>query len=190
MKVILTRGFEKLGNVGNILNVKDGYAKNFLIPKGIAVAATKGNIKQMGIVKKSIMKKEAKNIEQAEQVAERLKDLEIDFKVKTGSEGKLYGSITSKDIADRILNERKVEIDKKKIELDDHLKELGTYDVEIKLYKDVKSKVKVVIESDSKSEEDDKEGGDKSEEDKDSIEGKSKIKNDVENEGKIEDKKG
>jgi len=141
----------------------------------------------MEIVKKSVMKKEAKNIEQAEQIADMIKDLEIDFKVRTGAEGKLYGSITSKDIADKIFSERKVEVDRKKIKLDDHLKELGTYDVEIKLYKDVKSKVKVIIESDSKPEEDSKEDVNKSEENEDSTEKENKAKNNVGDE--IKDKK-
>ncbi len=153
MKIILTKDFENLGSLGDILEVKDGYANNFLIPREIAARATKGNIKQMEIVKKSIMKKEAKNIEEAKQIAERLENLELDFKVKTSSEGKLYGSVTSKDIADRIFKERKVEIDKKKIELEDHLKEIGSYDVIVKLYKDVKSTVKVTVEGDSKPEE-------------------------------------
>jgi len=153
LKIILTKDFENLGSLGDILEVKDGYANNFLIPREIAARATKGNIKQMEIVKKSIMKKEAKNIEEAKQIAERLENLELDFKVKTSSEGKLYGSVTSKDIADRIFKERKVEIDKKKIELEDHLKEIGSYDVIVKLYKDVKSTVKVTVEGDSKPEE-------------------------------------
>lgn len=153
MKIILTKDFENLGSLGDILEVKDGYANNFLIPREIAARATKGNIKQMEIVKKSIMKKEAKNIEEAKQIAERLENLELGFKVKTSSEGKLYGSVTSKDIADRIFKERKVEIDKKKIEIEDHLKEVGSYDVVVRLYKDVKSNVKVTLKGDSKSEE-------------------------------------
>jgi len=159
LKIILTKDFENLGSLGDILEVKDGYANNFLIPREIAVCATKGNIKQMEIVKKSVMKKEAKNVEEAKQIAERLENLELSFKVKTSSEGKLYGSVTSKDIADRIFKERKVEIDKKKIEFEGPLKEVGSYDVVVRLYKDVKSNVKVTLEGDSKS----KEGKEKSE---------------------------
>lgn len=145
MEVILTKDFERLGSVGDIVDVKAGYAKNYLIPNDIAIEATDGNKKQMEIVKKSIVKKEAKNIAEAEKVAENLKDLAITFTVKTSEEGKLYGSITNKDIAEKIYGERKVEIDKKKIELEDHIKELGEFDVVIRLYKEVKSIVKVEV---------------------------------------------
>lgn len=145
MKVILTKDYEKLGQAGEIINVKDGFAKNFLIPNNVALPATKGNINQMELVKKSLIKKEAKNIDEAKQVVERIGDLTITFTVNASPEGKLYGSITNKDIADKIFAEKKVEIDKKKIELEEHIKEVGDYDVEIKLYKDVKTIVKVIV---------------------------------------------
>ncbi|MGM0367282.1 MAG: 50S ribosomal protein L9 [Actinomycetota bacterium] len=152
MKVILKQSYENLGNVGEIVEVKDGYAKNYLIPNDIAVVATKGNIKQMELVKKSLLKIEAKNVEEAEKVVEALKDLKLVFKVKTSEEGKLYGSITNKDIAERIARERNVEIDRKKIELGEHIKELGEYDIEIQLYKDIKSNVKIILESENQEE--------------------------------------
>ncbi len=148
MKVILTKDYEKLGNVGDIVNVKDGFAKNFLIPNNIAVLATPGNIKQMEIVKKSVIKKEAKSIEEAKKIAEIIDGLELRIKVSSSLEGKLYGSITNKDIAEKILDEKKVEIDKKKIELEDHIKEVGVYEVPIKLFKDVKAIIKLIVESD------------------------------------------
>ena len=147
MKIILTRDYEKLGNAGDIVNVKDGFAKNFLIPNNIALFATRGNINQMEIVKKSLVKKEVKNIEDAKQVADLLKDLKLTFTVNSSPEGKLYGSITNKDIAEKILEERKVEVDRKKIELTEHIKEVGEYNVEIKLYKDVKADIKIVVVS-------------------------------------------
>ena len=147
MKIILTRDYEKLGNAGDIVNVKDGFAKNFLIPNNIALFATRGNINQMEIVKKSLIKKEVKNIEDAKQVATLLTDLKLTFTVNSSPEGKLYGSITNKDIAEKILEERKVDIDKKKIELAEHIKEVGEYDVEVKLYKDVKAEIKIVVVS-------------------------------------------
>ncbi len=143
MKVILKKYQENLGDVGDVVKVKDGYAKNFLIPNEIAVEATKGNVKQVELLKKSLQKIEAKNVEEANKVAQQLKDLEISFTVKTSDEGKLYGSITNKDIAEKIAAERNVEVDKKKIDLEEHLKEVGTYHIEIKLYKDVKTIAKV-----------------------------------------------
>ncbi len=149
MKVILTKDYEKLGNAGDIVSVKDGFAKNFLIPNGIALVATKGNINQMELVKKSLIKKEAKNIEEATQLAERLADLTITFTVNSSPEGKLYGSITNKDIADKIFDERKVEIDKKKIDIEEHIKEVGEYDIDIKLYKDIKSTIKIIAVGDN-----------------------------------------
>lgn len=152
MKVILTKDFEKLGSLGDIVKVKDGYAKNFLIPNKIAVLASESNVKQVELVKKSLVKKDAKNIKEAKQVAEQLKELEIVFKVKASPDGKLYGSITSRDIADEIFRQRKVEIDKKKIELESHLKDLGEYEIEIKLYKDIKSKIRVILESEGELE--------------------------------------
>lgn len=147
MKVILTREYEKLGSAGDILNVKDGFAKNYLIPNSIAQVATKGNIKQMELVKKSLVKKEAKNIEEASKIVEIIDGMEMTFKVNASPEGKLYGSITSKDVAKRIFEDRKVEIDKKKIDLEEHIKEVGMYDVVVKLYKDVKAIIKVEVAS-------------------------------------------
>lgn len=147
MKIILARDYEKLGNAGDIVSVKDGFATNFLIPNNIALSATRGNINQMEIVKKSLVKKEVKNIDDAKQVAALLTDLKLTFTVNSSPEGKLYGSITNKDIAEKILEERKVEVDKKKIELAEHIKEVGEYDVEVRLYKDVKAEIKIVVVS-------------------------------------------
>jgi large subunit ribosomal protein L9 len=148
LKVILTRDYEKLGNTGDIVNVKDGFAKNFLIPNNIAVIATGGNINQMEIVKKSLTKKEAKNIEEAQKVAEVIDGIELRFMVNSSPDGKLYGSITNKDIADMILEDKKIEIDRKKIELEEHIKEVGNYEIEVRLYKEVKAVIKVEVASD------------------------------------------
>ncbi len=149
MKVILTRDHDKLGNTGDIISVKDGFAKNFLIPNNVALLATAGNIKQMELVKKSIVKKEAKSIEEAEKLAKLIDGIEINFKVNSSPDGKLYGSITNKDIAERILEDKKIEVDRKKIDLEDHLKEVGSYDIIVKLYKEVKATIKVEIVSEN-----------------------------------------
>ncbi|MDD5622267.1 MAG: 50S ribosomal protein L9 [Actinomycetota bacterium] len=153
MKVILAKYYEKLGEVGDIVEVKSGYANNYLIPNGIALPATRGNINQMELVKKAAIKVEARNIKEAEELAAKLGELEITFIVKTGEEGKLYGSITNKDIAEKILEDRKIEIDRKKVDMQEHIKELGEYDIELKLYKEVKSYVKVKVEPDEESKE-------------------------------------
>ena len=151
MKVILKQYQEKLGDIGDIVEVKAGYANNYLIPQEIAVIATKGNINQMELVKKAAIKVESKNIEEASKTAEGLGDIILNFIVKTGEEGKLYGSITNKDLAAKIMEDKKIEIDRKKIDLPEHIKELGEYDVDIKLYKEVKATIKVIVEPDEES---------------------------------------
>jgi len=153
LKVILTNYHEKLGDVGDTVEVKSGYANNYLIPNGLAVPATKGNINQMQLVKQAAVKLEARNIKEAEELAKKLEGLQVTFIVKTGEEGKLYGSITNKDIAEKISEERKIEIDRKKIDMQEHIKEIGEYEIELKLYKEVKSSVKVIVEPDEESKE-------------------------------------
>ena len=150
MKVILTKDVEKIGSFGEIINVKDGYAKNFLIPTGMAILSTPGNLKQMDLIKKSKVKVEAKSIKEASEIAEQLNGLKLIFKVKSSSDGKMYGSITNKDIADKILSFKKIEVDRKKIDLEDTIKELGDYEIDIRLYKDVKCNVIVSVEPDKK----------------------------------------
>jgi len=153
LKVILTKYYEKLGDIGDIVEVKSGYANNYLIPNSVALPATRGNINQMELVKKAAIKVEARNIKEAEELAGKLGKLEVTFIVKTGEEGKLYGSITNKDITEKIFEDRKIEIDRKKVDMQEHIKELGEYDIELKLYKEVKSYVKVKVEPDEESKE-------------------------------------
>jgi large subunit ribosomal protein L9 len=150
LKVILTKDVEKIGSFGEVINVKDGYAKNFLIPTGMAILSTPGNLKQVDLIKKSKVKVEAKSIKEANEIAEQLNGLKLLFKVKSSAEGKMYGSITNKDIADKILSFKKIEVDRKKIELEESIKEIGSYEIEIKLYKDVKCNVIVSVEPDKK----------------------------------------
>lgn len=148
LKVILAKDYEKLGNAGDIINVKDGFAKNYLIPNNIVLLLTKGNINQMEIVKKSLVKKEAGNITEAKKLLELIDNAKITIKVNSSPEGRLFGSITSKDIAEKIFEVKKIELDRKKIELEEHIKEVGTYKVAIKLYKDVKASIQLEIVSD------------------------------------------
>lgn len=153
MKVILTKYHEKLGDIGDEVEVKAGYANNYLIPNDMAIPATSGNRNQMKIVKQAALKVEAKNIKEAEALAKEFEGLQLTFIVKTGEEGKLYGSITNKDIAEKIFKEKKTEIDRKKIDLEEHIKELGEYDIKLKLYKEVKAHIKVNVEPDKESRE-------------------------------------
>jgi large subunit ribosomal protein L9 len=153
LKVVIKKYHEKLGDVGDIVEVKSGYANNYLIPNGIVLPATRGNINQMKIVKQAALKVESRNIAEAEELAKKLGDLQIAFVVKTGKEGKLYGSITNKDIAEKIFEEKNIEIDKKKIEMQEHIKELGEYKTELRLYKEIKSPLKIVVGPDEESKE-------------------------------------
>jgi len=184
LKVILTKYYEKLGDVGDIVEVKSGYANNYLIPNGVVLPATRGNINQMELVKKAAIKVEARNIKEAEDLAGKLGSLEVTFIVKTGEEGKLYGSITNKDIADKIFEDRKIEIDRKKVDMQEHIKELGEYDIELKLYKEVKSSVKVKVEPDEES----KELIEAHKAEKEKAEGQAEEEKQVEVEGKEKEK--
>jgi len=148
LKVILAKDYEKLGNAGDIINVKDGFAKNYLIPNNIVLLLTKGNLNQMEIVKKSLIKKDAGNVAEAKKLLELIDKAIITIKVNSSPEGRLFGSITNKDIAEKILEVKKIEIDRKKIELEEHIKEVGTYNVTVKLYKDVKAVIQLEIVSD------------------------------------------
>jgi len=148
LKVILTRDYEKLGNAGDVINVKDGFAKNFLIPNNIALVATQGNLNQMEIVKKSLIKKEAKSIGEAKNIASIIDGMTITLKVNSSPEGRLFGSITTKDLAEKILELKKVELDKKKIDLEEHIKEVGSYEVIVHLYKEIKAAIKLEVTSD------------------------------------------
>ena len=148
MKVILAKDYEKLGNAGDIINVKDGFAKNYLIPNNIVLLLNKGNLNQMEIVKKSLIKKDAGNIAEAKKLLVLIDKAVITIKVNSSPEGRLFGSITNKDVAEKILEVKKIELDRKKIELEEHIKEVGTYNVTVKLYKDVKAVIQLEIVSD------------------------------------------
>ncbi len=144
MKVILRKNFEQLGRVGDIVEVKDGYARNFLLPRQIAYIATKGNIRALEEEKKQIEKAEAKLLESAKKTAEELANVSITIPVKVGEEDKIFGSVTSQMIADA-LKEKNYDIDKRKIEISEPIKALGIYDVKIKLHPEVTATVKTWI---------------------------------------------
>jgi large subunit ribosomal protein L9 len=188
LKVILAKDYEKLGNAGDIINVKDGFAKNYLIPNDIVLLLTKGNLNQMEIVKKSLIKKEAGNIAEAKKLLELIDKAIITIKVNSSPEGRLFGSITNKDIAEKILEIKKIEIDRKKIELEEHIKEVGTYNVTVKLYKDVKAEIQLEIISDDVVEPQEKAEEESDEKAKEKNIAKAKEKNTVIAEEKAEEK--
>jgi len=144
MKVILRQDVDELGMEGTIVNVKEGYARNYLIPKGFALIADNANIKLIEMQKKKIEANRLKVKEDAEKVARELESIVITISQKVGEENKLYGSVTSMDIADEI-EKKGISIDRKKIVLDKPIKSLGEFDVKVKLHSQVVGTVKVAI---------------------------------------------
>lgn len=144
MKVILRKNFEQLGKVGDIVTVKDGYARNYLIPRQIAYQATKGNIRALEEEKKQILKKEAKELEAAQALAAELEKVSVTIPVKVGEEDKIFGTVTSQMIADA-LKEKGYDLDKRKIEITEPIKSLGIYSVSIKLHPNVTATVKTWV---------------------------------------------
>lgn len=145
MKVILLKDVKSLGKKDEIVNVSDGYARNYLLPKNFAVEATSGKLKEINEQKKANESKKAKELEEAKELAKRISKIEVIVKTKAGSSGKLFGSITNKDISDMIKSQHKVEIDKKKIVLNEAIKTLGNHEIEVKVYPEITSKIKVKV---------------------------------------------
>ena len=144
MKVVLRKNYDQLGEVGEIVEVKDGFALNFLIPRGVAFQASEGNIKALEEEKRQMAKKEAKNLESAQALATELEKVSITIPVKVGDEDKIFGSVTTQMIADS-LKEKGHEIDKRKIEIDEPIKALGIYSVNVKLHPKVNAVVKTWV---------------------------------------------
>ncbi len=144
MKVILKDDVEGLGSIGKMVNVSDGYARNYLIPRNLAVPADPRNLKMFEHEKRQIMAKAEKAKRSAEEVAKRLSDIRLEIKSKAGDEGKLFGSITTMDIANAI-SVHGIEIDKRKILIGEPIKRLGTYDVSIRLHPEVNVKLSLDV---------------------------------------------
>ena len=146
MKVILKEDVDNLGDMGNVVEVKNGYGRNYLIPRDLAVEANTKNIKQLEHQKKLLQSKIKKVKQEGETLAEKISAISISIEVKSGEEGKLFGSVTSKDIAEAIA-EQGVEIDKRKINLSEPIKRLGEYEISVKVRQDVLATVKLEVKS-------------------------------------------
>ncbi len=147
MKVILKQDVKGLGKKEQMVEASDGYARNFLFPKGLAVEASATNVNIMKTKKEAESQKKEREIAQAKELAKKIKDITLTLKVKAGDNGKLFGSITSKDVAEAMKTQQKLEIDKKKLVMPDSIKSVGTFEVEVKLYPEISSKFTVKIES-------------------------------------------
>ncbi len=144
MKIILRQDHTKLGKIGDIVDVKDGYARNYLIPRNIGFVATAGNLRALEEEKKQVADRQHKELHHAEKLAGEIEKLSITLKVKVGEDEKLFGSVTSQMIADALL-EKGVTIDKRHIDLPEPIKALGIYTVDAKLHSNVTGKVKVWV---------------------------------------------
>ena len=144
MKVILKEDVNSLGAMGSIVDVANGYGRNYLIPRNLAVEANPKNIKQFEHQKNIILAKASKIRQSAESVAEKLSRMTVSIEAKAGDEDKLFGSVTSKDIA-KLISGQGVEVDKRKIILDESIKRLGIHEITVKLHHDVSAIVKVEV---------------------------------------------
>ena len=147
MKVILKEDVKSLGKKGKVCEVSDGYARNFLIPRGLAVEATQGNVQDLAHKQKQENLRKQKEKEDAEHLKSKIENMEIILKVKVGEKGRLFGSVTNKEIAETLEKVYRVKIDKRKIEVKDIIKNIGDHKVTIKIHPDVIGNLKVKIEA-------------------------------------------
>jgi large subunit ribosomal protein L9 len=146
MKVLLTADLRGTGKRGEVIEVKEGYGRNFLLPRGLALPATGANLKGLDQVVKSILKKKDRDLKVAGEMKTRLEEITLTIKKKVGTEGKLFGSVTPKDVSDAIQQSIGVEIDKKLVRMGDPIKMTGAYTVTIHLEQGVNADVKVEVE--------------------------------------------
>ncbi|MDD7765712.1 MULTISPECIES: 50S ribosomal protein L9 [Anaerococcus] len=145
MKIILTEDVKKIGKKGEVVNVKQGYFRNYILPNNLGVEANKENLAKLDEHLKKLKKEEDENTKAAMENKEKIEKTEVIIKVKAGENGKLFGSITNMDIK-KALDEKNIEVDKKKIDKAD-IDSLGDYEVTIKLYQQVSAKLKVKVEA-------------------------------------------
>lgn len=149
MKVILLKDDKNLGKKGEIVEAKTGYARNFLIPKKVAIEATPENMEEWKKNKAEEERLEKENRAKATEVKKKIEEITLTIKAKAGEGGRLFGAITSADIAKNLKSEYKIEVDKKKIDLAENIKESGMKNIDIKLYPDVVATLKVNIRPES-----------------------------------------
>lgn len=144
MQVILMKEMENLGDVGEVVDVKPGYARNFLVPRGFAIRATKANLARIEEEREHLVAAAEREIEKATALATDIEGQSLNFPVKAGEDGKLFGSVSSSDIADA-LEEKGIEIDRRNVQLAEPIKQLGTYKVPIRLSSEVQPEVTVWV---------------------------------------------
>ena len=146
MKVILLQDVKSLGKKGDTVNVNDGYARNYIIPKKLGVEATGANVNDLKLQKANQAKVEKEQLEEAKALGEKIESLMITIPIKVGEGGRAFGAVTGKEIAKALSDQHQIEVDKKKIVLPDSIKGAGEFDVPIKLHPKVTCKSKVFVE--------------------------------------------
>jgi large subunit ribosomal protein L9 len=145
MKIVLRDDVENLGRKGDVVDVADGYARNYLVPRGLAMKATKGVVKQAEAMRRNRATKEARDRDAAQAHAAALAGARIEITARAGEGGKLFGSVTTADVAEALLAQKGVEVDRRKVGLDEPLKELGEAEVVVKLHPDVSATFTLVV---------------------------------------------
>ena len=145
MKVILKENVDNLGYVGDVVDVSRGYARNYLLARGLAMEHNSGNLKAIEHLKQKEWEKRNREILSAKELAEKLSKIKLTFEVKAGKDGKLFGSVTNKDIANILAEKHQIEIDRKKIEHNEPLKKIGNFQVSVRLHKEVDAPLNVQV---------------------------------------------
>ena len=147
MKVILLQDVHGVGEAGSVEDVADGYARNYLIPRKLAIQATSGSVKNLEHHRRGIRRRQAREASSAKAVAERLGEVTLKLMSKAGEAGKLYGSITTSDIAEELAQQHELQVDRRAITLPYPIKTLGAHEAHIKLHKDVEATLKIEVEA-------------------------------------------
>lgn len=150
MEIILRETIENLGRAGQVVKVANGYARNYLLPKKLAYPATPGNLKVIEAERSSLLRKEAKQKDDAEKLQRLLEAVEVTIRRKVGEHDVLYGSVTNSDVADE-LEKKGFQIEKRKIHMEDHVKTVGEFSIPIRLFKDVTAHIKLKVEPETEA---------------------------------------
>ncbi len=147
MKVILLDNIKGVGKKDEVINASDGYARNFLFPKKLAVEANAENMSKLKNKQDSVQHKKDVEKDKAEEIAKKLKDITVNIKVKAGDNGRIFGGVTSKEISENLKQQFKIDVDKKKIVLNETIKNLGVFNVQAKLFEGVTGNIKVNVQN-------------------------------------------
>ncbi len=145
MKLILTQEVSGLGGPGDVVEVRDGYGRNYLVPRGMAMRATRGAEKQVAVIRRAREVRDVRDLCQAREIANQLSTLEVRLPTRAGSGGRLFGSVTAADVVSAVQSAGGPALDKRRVELDAPIKVLGTHTVSVKLHPDVQAKVNVEV---------------------------------------------